>query len=327
MAAANELVGAPLGDVFYRWQALRAGWSAGAIRRKLDAGEWVRARHGAYAEASSWDRLDALGRHLLVARAAMGALAGESVLCGPTAAVLHGLPDHGLDLSAVNLWRSDERHGRLLAGVRQHQGELTARDVCSIDGVRATSLARTALDIARTAPLETGLVVVDAALRQVAPLELREVLERQRSWAGAATAARVLQLADGRSESVGESLGRLVIVNGGLPTPELQADICDDVGRLVGRVDYLFRKQRTIGEFDGRGKYGRISMSDPRPENPALDPARAADPGERVWREKLREDALRELGFEVVRFVWAELWTPSVIIERFERAFRRAGQR
>lgn len=327
MTAAHELGLPSLGQVFYRKQALAAGWSAGEIRRKLDRGEWVRARHGAYAETSFWEHLDEHGRHLLVARAAVGAVGGRSVLCGPTAAVLHRLPDHDLDLSAVHLWRSDERHGRVGAGVRHHQGEMSPDDVCVRDGLLVTSVARTAVDVARTSSLATGLVVTDAALRRASPAEVREVLERQRSWSGAAAAARVVQMSDGRSESVGESLGRLVVVSGGLPVPELQVDIRDDADRLVGRVDFLFREQRTIGEFDGRDKYGRSSSSDPRAADPRLDPGRSDDPGERVWREKLREDALRNLGFEVVRFVWAELWTPAVIIERFERAFRRAASR
>lgn len=84
-----------------------------------------------------------------------------------------------------------------------------------------------------------------------------------------------------------------------------------DGRRLVGRVDFAWPEHRTIAELDGRVKYGRL-----------LGPG--DDPGEVVFREKLREDLLRDLGWEVVRWVWADLDHPERIAERLQRAFRRA---
>ena len=49
------------------------------------------------------------------------------------------------------------------------------------------------------------------------------------------------------------------------------------------------------------------------------------DPGQVVYREKLREDRLRELGWQVVRWVWADLAHPDVIAGRLRRAFARAA--
>jgi hypothetical protein len=46
-----------------------------------------------------------------------------------------------------------------------------------------------------------------------------------------------------------------------------------------------------------------------------------------VWREKRREDALRELGYEMARSVWAELREPAVIVDRYKRCFARAAKR
>ena len=74
------------------------------------------------------------------------------------------------------------------------------------------------------------------------------------------------------------------------------------------------RGQRTLGEFDGRLKYGRMLHGD-------------ADLEDVLWQEKCREDALRELGWEIVRWVWADLWQPSRLVERIERAFARAASR
>ncbi len=68
--------------------------------------------------------------------------------------------------------------------------------------------------------------------------------------------------ADGRSESVGESLCRVRMAEAGLPAPDpqfvLQVRGFGDV-----RVDFLLVAQRTIVEFDGRLKYGVREGADP----------------------------------------------------------------
>jgi len=57
----------------------------------------------------------------------------------------------------------------------------------------------------------------------------------------------------------------------------------------VGRSDFGWEEQRTLGEFDGRVKYGRLL----RPGETAADT---------VYREKRREDALRDQGWQLVRW-------------------------
>ena len=42
-----------------------------------------------------------------------------------------------------------------------------------------------------------------------------------------------------------------------------------------------------------------------------------------VRAEKRREDTLRDLGFEVVRWTWPELFRFETVVARFERALRR----
>lgn len=76
-------------------------------------------------------------------------------------------------------------------------------------------------------------------------------------------------------------------------------------------MDFAWPEHRTIGEFDGRVKYGRL-----------LRPGE--DAGEVVFREKVREDLLRDAGWQVVRWVWADLDRPHVVADRVRRAFRRA---
>lgn len=60
-------------------------------------------------------------------------------------------------------------------------------------------------------------------------------------------------------------------------------------GVAVAETDFGWPALRTVGEFDGRQKYGRL-----------LSPGQ--DPGEVVYREKLREDEVRATGLGMVRW-------------------------
>ena len=60
-------------------------------------------------------------------------------------------------------------------------------------------------------------------------------------------------------------------------------------------------------------KYGRL-----------LKPGQGV--GDVLFEEKRREDALRDLGWEVVRWLWEDLGDPRRLLERLERAFVRGGR-
>jgi hypothetical protein len=52
-----------------------------------------------------------------------------------------------------------------------------------------------------------------------------------------------------------------------------------------------------------------------------------SSPGRRrptqVFEEKRREDALRDLGWQIVRWIWQDLYHPEDLRRRLERAFER----
>ena len=85
----------------------------------------------------------------------------------------------------------------------------------------------------------------------------------------------------------------------------------DEDGQFVARVDFCWQKQRTIGEFDGKIKYGRMLKSGQSIEDV-------------LFAEKRREDALRDLGWQIVRWLWADLYRRGVIRDRVLRAFARS---
>jgi len=46
-----------------------------------------------------------------------------------------------------------------------------------------------------------------------------------------------------------------------------------------------------------------------------------------VFEEKRREDALRDLGWEMVRWIWTDLFNPTELLDRLARAFARGSRR
>ena len=115
-----------------------------------------------------------------------------------------------------------------------------------------------------------------------------------------------MQFADGRSESVGESRSRVILDRWKLAPSALQFEVRSADGGLVGRTDFAWEEQRLLGEFDGRVKYGRL-----------LRPGQ--EPGDAVFEEKRREDAVRDEGWGVVRWVWSDLARPDRLAARVRR--------
>lgn len=288
---------------------LRRGFSADELDRLRRSGELERVRRGAYLRPSPQHMAE--DRHRRLVEAVLSQLKGPAVVSHASAAVLHGLPVRPEALGRVHVTRTRTGGGRLRAGVEVHTSTLTEEDVVMLGPWSATSLARTVVDLGRTLPLEDAVIAGDPALaRGLARYELQEVLNRCGGWPGVGRARRAVDVLDGRSESVGESVSRVRILEAGLPSPELQLEVFDEHGRLVGRTDFGWRDRRLLGEFDGRVKYGRL-----------LKPGQGAE--EAVYREKLREDAMRDLGWRMVRWTWPDLYPSHALVERLERALGR----
>ncbi|QNG20289.1 type IV toxin-antitoxin system AbiEi family antitoxin domain-containing protein [Rhodococcus triatomae] len=294
--------------VVRRQQALAAGYSDEEIRRRYTRGEWQRLGHGAYIEAATMSALDAPARHLLAVDAVLPALAPDAVLSHGTAAVVHGLPLWDAPLDRVHVTRDRPSGGRTGADVVVHASPLHG-SVTTIGGYRVTSPARTVVDLACSYGVESAVVAGDAAARTLAvgSRELSAEVTRAGGRRGVQAARRAAALVDARCESVGESRSRVFFEAYDLPVPSLQHEFRDGGGYFLARVDFYWAEYGVIGEFDGRTKYGRL-----------LRPGQ--EPGDAVFAEKLREDALRELGYGVVRWTWADLGAPEVLAARIRRA-------
>jgi hypothetical protein len=285
------------------------------IRVMVRAGSLQRLRRGAYVTPPDSEpgtrALEIQRRHRQLLAASVRQLSDQFVVSHMSAALLHGLPVWNDELGRLSLIRGLSGGGKTRADVLVRGLRLAPDEVVRLDDYRVTTVARTVLDLACSLSLERSVAVGDAALRRgLDPRAIADLVERARGRTGIGKARLAVELFDPRSESPGESTSRVIFHVRGLPTPELQYEVRSINGSLVGRSDVAWPELRTLGEFDGRTKYGEL-----------LQPGQTA--GDVVFAEKVREDALRALGWQVVRWTWADLRSPDELIRRIERAFDR----
>ena len=306
----TEPVEEPL--LILRRDALTSGLVDDEIARLRRRGEWTSLRRGAYvAGALPSDRGI---RHLLDVRATVAGLRTPAVVSHGSAAVVHGLPLWGVPLNQVHITRHPPARSDSEPRLRSHAAQLDDSDVVGIGPLLVTSPARTVVDLARVLPFAPALALADAALRSRAATreQLTALVDRGAGTRGTRSARRVLEAADGRSESVGESRSRAVMLQLQIPLPDLQVEVRRPNGVLVARCDFGWTEARLLGEFDGRVKYGRL-----------LRPGQ--DAGDVVFAEKRREDALRDQDWGMVRWVWNDLDAPLAFGRRLTERLRRAA--
>lgn len=295
--------------LFTASQALQAGYNEREIKVLARTKEWTRVRRGIYIE-SHLAPSDRTARHIIDARAVLLRVKDGAFASHLTAAVIQVLDLLDPDFTTVHVTRIGLASSRTEAGVHHHVARVPPGRVITVDGIRTTDVAWTVIDAARESTFEQGVVLAESALRQrrATSEALRAVLLTCADWPGARNAGRVVAFASNGSESPGESLARIAFERLGLPQPRQQVAVRDALG-LIGRVDFLWDEYQTVGEFDGRLKYdGEVS--------------------ETLYAEKRREDRLRDAGFEVVRFGWADVQGEAKALgRRLPAAFARAARR
>ncbi len=288
--------------------------AAGVDRREIDralaAGDLVRIRRNSVVDGALWRGAAPWERHHLRGRAiAAGLTKGADcpvVLTHQSALAVHEIALHGVDDRVHLAWR-DGRRGRTSDVVRVHR-RLDERFIVEAGGVLVASPAAACVQVAALFGAEAGLVAADDALhrRVVSADDLASAVDRL----GVSRVSRgprdMLVLADSRIESAAESRARWAFHLAGLEQPTPQVVLRDEWGEPWARVDFMLEGLGVIIEIDGMSKY-----------------AAAHD----LREEKLREDRLRELGYEVVRLTWADLGDPALVRRKVEAAIGRARRR
>lgn len=304
MAASDPL------ELRFRSRAIADGFSDDDLARLVRAGDWSKLRRGVYVEGAPPENL--ADRHRLFVHATMGSLRLPAVVSHQSAAVLLGMPLWNIALDQVHVTRPPGAVSHIRGPLRCHVARLRDDEVVTVNGLHVTSPVRTALDLARTQAFEPAVVTVDAALYRglVDHDELRQRLFDIAGTRGSRAAARVIAFADRRSESVGESRSRVIMHALGISPPRLQVRLLSSDGDFLGRGDFVWEKERVVGEFDGKIKYGRLV----RP---------GQTPGDAAFDEKVREDAIRAENWGFVRWTWADLHARVQFGRRIQRALER----
>ena len=268
------------------------------LRRELERGVLVRLRRGVYMVAAEWSALKPDARYLRRVHAHAAMSAEPPVYSHYSAAALWGLPIIGAWPSNIHLATAAATGGRSSHGVIRHPHEDDV-EVSMRSGLQATSVAATAVAMARILPFGHAVAVVDAAIhvpRHGHPLATQEQLESEvialGRVSGCAAARRAVDFATNLSGSAGESLSRANMFLLGFQIPSLQVPFFDHAG-LIGYPDFFWRTINLVGEFDGFGKYLRHEFTQGRPT------------ADIVIAEKLREDRLRAVGMSVCRWGWS----------------------
>jgi hypothetical protein len=201
-----------------------------------------------------------------------------------SAAALLGLPlleppRLAIGTRPAGAWRGGDWSRMRIAPLPEHH-------LTTVAGVRTTCLARTVVDIARSASTRAAVVTGDAALRAgLDRVTLLHMLDETGAWSDLGKPRRALALLDGRSESPLESVSRVVMRECDISPPEPQVWLTGADGSSY-RADFYWRQSRVVGEADGMGKY----------ETPRA-----------LRDEKLRQEMLERAGYTVVRWTWREM--------------------
>ena len=306
-------------DPFTTAQARASGVSDDRLRAAVREGAVVRVRRGVLHVPPAGT--PSPEEHADTAAIAMAHLLAGSALSHESAGRFHGLPVPLTSVAEGHITLPGGR-ARTAGRVRIHAQRLPGSHVSVVRGTRVTSLARTAIDIARTAKMPEALICMDGALRRLVLRDLDDptvlrmavhddehvdaarrtvecVLQDMTGWPGTRGARRALRLSAPAAESPLESQSRGVLLEHGVPGPECGYPVEGADGRLYW-VDMAWGDARVIGECDGMGKY--------------TDPAV-------LRREKLRQEALERAGWRVIRWTYADiLRAPQRVVDRVVHA-------
>jgi very-short-patch-repair endonuclease len=263
-----------------RWQLLGAGWSEGAIKKRIASGRLHRLHTGVY-----------LVGHRLIQR--KGRWMGAVLASGPDAVLSHR--------SAAALWgiREDSRaaidvttshRSRSWRHICRHVSPTPADEVTMKEGIRVTTVPRTIFDLAATEPLDA----VKAMLREAEFLELHDrlslwdLVERYPGRRGIRKVKVALEALTDEPLDERKSLleERFVpfLRRHSLSRPRFNDWIL--VGDKRFQVDCLWPEERQIIELDGwQGHKTRTAFRE----------------------DRARDRRLRVAGYGVTRLTWNQL--------------------
>lgn len=278
---------------------------ADALRRRAARWRLHSPSPGLYVRGDYWNGLGVTARSLALVRG-LAAQHPNWVFCDTTAALVHGLAVSHVDLREIHVVGHAECRTGAPAWLRSHRIE--SPTPVRVDGVRVTSLRRTAFDCVRRLEFSHALAIADSLLRKT-HLTRRGLIGLMSSnfahHRGISRVRRVASLATGRCENGGESIMRAQLLRLGFEVPHMQVAIADPlrVGRPY-RIDagWLRPSGVVAAELDGGQKYRDPEFTDGRSFSQTL------------LRERRREARLTAAGVRVARFSYDEVLDDAHLI-------------
>jgi len=139
------------------------------------------------------------------------------------------------------------------ATIRTWSDRIDDDEFALLGGVKLTTPARTALDLACHYPVSKAVAAIDALARatslKMADVEL--LAERYKGRRGIRKARRALSLVDAGAESPRETWLRLVLIRAGFPPPQTQIPVYDEYAQLVAVLDMGWEHLKLAVEYDG----------------------------------------------------------------------------
>jgi hypothetical protein len=301
---------------FTRAEARDCGCDDKVVARSVKLKIWFRVRRGGYTFTDIWSQLDAEDRHRVRSAAVMHSLGRNVALSHVSGVVDWEIPTWGLDLSRVHVTRLDGGPGRLEGDVVHHEGVSLDHEVVEREAHNVLIPERCVLEAgSRARTPASRLVIVDGLLRMELATHdrLLDQFTLMARWPFMRSMHLSVRMADGDAGSPGESLGRHLFWASHIPAPQLQYEVREPSGTLLGTCDWGWPELGALGEFDGRFKYGRLLKE-------------GQDPGDVVFAEKQREDLIREAtDYRMVRIIWSDYDRPRLTARRVREKLRRIG--
>ena len=281
-------------------QALAAGMTEKQVRRRIEAGHWVRVARGVYRHASAPNTPIARLHGVCLAH---GALASHR-----SAAALHRIDGFRLDRIEVVVRRG---RARPIRGATLHQStQMDLARPVECEGVPTTGLGRTLLDVSAVVDRRRLDQAIDSVLRdgRLCTDDLYRVLasHARRGRDGCAPFRSSLEDRDGDPVPL-SAWSRMVadlLVESGLDRPAMEYRVVDAAGSFIAQVDLAYPDCRVAIELDSRRWHlNRVSFD--------------ADPE--------RRNRLTVQGWTVLNFTWSHyVGDPRGLCVTVEAACRQA---
>lgn len=228
------------------------GVAHGITDRRLRGPEFQSPFHGIHLAA------DVELTALVMAEAALLLFPEGAFACHATAARIYGLPIPTMPLEHVGVVHAADRRTR--SGIRSHvapEALVVRRD----GGLLLSAPEQVFLELAADLPLVEAVLVGDHLVaRGLVTLKRLVTFCEGAKGRGSPQARAAAAYVRERVDSPMETRLRMLIVLAGLPEPEVNLTISDEIGVESRRYDLCWPRARVIVEYDGRHHIERVEQ-------------------------------------------------------------------